>query len=389
MAKASQKFTKLGAVPEYFKDLLDDPISFYPWMARLCGGVAAGLMLSQCVFWSRTDAAKGRDGWFYKSVKEWTEETCLGRREQDTARNTLRKLGILETEKRRQKNGTGQVLFYRIDFQRMFEIYNSKQNAEEQAPNVPIDSPDEGEDEGKTEAPDVPNGQAPNVPNVSPDGVESSAPNVPNVLPLHIDSASESYKEKTAMTFSHDAAMTHRGERPPFPSQLQKFMSYLDGAEPGDPARDRELMALVQDSALRAGLSYTQAKDHLGQSLRWRCWQYFDLIDSQTEIRFEEPAPTPQPIPIIPITPEPAAARAWEIMSGRLNTTVNRHSFDTWLKHIRGVRIRKGVLFAQIPDRVFKNVGKQFEQQLEQARALAPGIESVEFLTPEEMGETA
>jgi len=95
-------------------DLLDRPIAFHRAFARLAGSVHAGLLLSQAVYWSRRTS--DRDGWFYKTQAEWTEETCLTRREQETARAALRKLQHnscpLWLEERR---GVPARMFFRID----------------------------------------------------------------------------------------------------------------------------------------------------------------------------------------------------------------------------------------------------------------------------------
>jgi hypothetical protein len=60
-------------------------------------GVTGALMLSQAVYWSTR--TKDNDGWFWKTADEWEEETGLTRREQETARKRLTKLGILEEKK--------------------------------------------------------------------------------------------------------------------------------------------------------------------------------------------------------------------------------------------------------------------------------------------------
>lgn len=120
--------TKLGTVPEYFLELLANPISFHPSIARLCGSVTAGLMLSQAIYWSRTEIVKKRDGWFYKSIKEWTEETCLSRAEQETSRKVLIRLKYVQIEKRAQPQGMGFVLFFKVNFDEIFASYSRPEN---------------------------------------------------------------------------------------------------------------------------------------------------------------------------------------------------------------------------------------------------------------------
>ncbi len=88
--------------------LLDSPIAFHRIFVSVTGSVTAALFLSQTVYWSKR--TRNGEGWFYKSRDEWTEETGLSRFEQEHARKTLKKLGILE-EKR---EGLPAKLFFRL-----------------------------------------------------------------------------------------------------------------------------------------------------------------------------------------------------------------------------------------------------------------------------------
>lgn len=75
-------------------DLLDRPIAFHRVFVTITGSINAALMLSQAIYWSKR--TRDRDGWFYKSAKEWEEETGLSRHMQDAARALLD--GVLETK---------------------------------------------------------------------------------------------------------------------------------------------------------------------------------------------------------------------------------------------------------------------------------------------------
>ncbi|MHB8654995.1 MAG: hypothetical protein ACYDA9_14085 [Terriglobia bacterium] len=79
-------------------DLLDRPIAFHRCFAKLAGSVHAGLMLSQAIYWSgRTSDGSG---WFYKTRRDWMQETFLTRAEQETARRQLKRAGDFWHEKR-------------------------------------------------------------------------------------------------------------------------------------------------------------------------------------------------------------------------------------------------------------------------------------------------
>jgi len=84
--------------------LLKRPIAFHSVLARMVGSVPAGLMLSQAVYWTGVVEEKQphRRGWFYKTQAEWTDETCLSRFEQESARKLLRKWDFWQEDLRGQ-----------------------------------------------------------------------------------------------------------------------------------------------------------------------------------------------------------------------------------------------------------------------------------------------
>lgn len=90
-------------------EFLDRPIAFHRIFAKIGGSVNAGIFLSQAFYWS--SRTKDPNGWFYKTQAEWEEETCLTRREQETARRNLRDAGILEEA----LAGIPARLFFRIN----------------------------------------------------------------------------------------------------------------------------------------------------------------------------------------------------------------------------------------------------------------------------------
>ena len=89
------------------KQLTRKVIAFNPAFADIAGSVSGGVFLSQAWYWSQ----RKDDGWFYKSGKEWTEETRLNRREQERARTALKAKGVLEEQKR----GVPCTLYFRVN----------------------------------------------------------------------------------------------------------------------------------------------------------------------------------------------------------------------------------------------------------------------------------
>lgn len=95
--------------------LNDKPIAFNPIYVKIGCGINGALMLSQLVYW--TSRTRNQDGWIYKTHEEWEQETGLTRREQDTARKTLKSLGFL-TEK---KAGVPCKLHFRVERENLYK----------------------------------------------------------------------------------------------------------------------------------------------------------------------------------------------------------------------------------------------------------------------------
>lgn len=106
-------------------------IAFQSALAHCAGGALAGLLLSQLWYWSGTRCARERGGWFYKTQEELFDETGMTRREQESARKKLVKLGILEEK----FEGLPRKRFFRINQTRLYEClagYTLRLPAQEQ-----------------------------------------------------------------------------------------------------------------------------------------------------------------------------------------------------------------------------------------------------------------
>lgn len=97
---------------ELLKKFCDRPIAFHRPFVPI-GGICGALMLSQAVYWSTR--TKDPDGWFYKTQREWQEETGMTRSEQETARRKLK--GILLSKRK----GTPAKLYFRVDYDALIE----------------------------------------------------------------------------------------------------------------------------------------------------------------------------------------------------------------------------------------------------------------------------
>jgi hypothetical protein len=99
--------------------LSDRPIAFHPELARAFGGINEALFFQQIAYWSD----KGDDPeWIYKSQVELEHETCLSAYQQKQARDRLRRLGVLEDERR----GVPARLYYRINWPATFRFLETQ-----------------------------------------------------------------------------------------------------------------------------------------------------------------------------------------------------------------------------------------------------------------------
>ena len=93
----------------------DRPIAFNPVYVKIGCGINGALMLSQLVYWS--SRTKNKDGWIYKTHEDWTDETGLTRREQDTARKNLKSLGFLSEK----KQGVPCRVFFKVNHENLYK----------------------------------------------------------------------------------------------------------------------------------------------------------------------------------------------------------------------------------------------------------------------------
>lgn len=108
-------------IPKIYLELTND----YPTAA----------LLNQMIFWS--DKTKRRDGFFYKTYKEWEEETFLSEYQVRRASKKLKELGFLET-KLKKANGSP-TLHYKLDMDALSESIVEKLKNRNQR-NLSIDS---------------------------------------------------------------------------------------------------------------------------------------------------------------------------------------------------------------------------------------------------------
>lgn len=102
--------------------LSERPIAYHRPLIRKFG-IVPGVFLGQLLFWQ----GKGTKGqWVYKTQEEMKEETCLSRRNQETARKKLISAGVLEEK----LQGVPARLHYRINLVKLAECLRISSMAE-------------------------------------------------------------------------------------------------------------------------------------------------------------------------------------------------------------------------------------------------------------------
>ncbi len=187
---------------ELYRQLLTDrPVGFRPGLARRVGGATAGLFLSQLLYWSE-GRGDDPDGWIYKTQAEWSKETALTRREQETGRKYLKAIGVVEEYYSRLDHRQ----FYRVVWPALIALLISSPHSpmsetdirESTAPGVSEET-EYGADPYIPESPKAPFGSG--VKRHS--GMAESAIGEPqkrhsfNEQRLHTESTSESTSERT------------------------------------------------------------------------------------------------------------------------------------------------------------------------------------------------
>lgn len=72
--------------------------------------------MSQAVYWQ--PRATNPDGWWWKTREQWAAETHLTRSEQETARKTWRRLGVLQE----RRSGVPARIHYLVDLERLAQL---------------------------------------------------------------------------------------------------------------------------------------------------------------------------------------------------------------------------------------------------------------------------
>lgn len=94
------------------------PIAFHRVFVDLTGSATAALLLSACLEQQEVPGAMNEHGWMEVSAQGWEDRTGLSRKEQATARKTLRDLGLLQEH----RTGYPAKFEIRVNFERISQL---------------------------------------------------------------------------------------------------------------------------------------------------------------------------------------------------------------------------------------------------------------------------
>ena len=102
------------------------------------GDINSALLLSQLIYWQ--DKIKNKEGWIYKTYKDWEDEICLNEYHIRKARKYLESKGILETQIKKA-NGNPTV-HYKLNIENFSESFlqNLKKRICNISRNVPLNN---------------------------------------------------------------------------------------------------------------------------------------------------------------------------------------------------------------------------------------------------------
>ena len=181
-------------------DEIGKEVRFYPKLNVITGSNNASLLLCYLIGWYGNQADK-KEGWMYQSNSDISEQTGLTRKEQQSARKALKKLGVIEEQLR----GIPRTTYYRLKIDTLNEIWNRYR---EDPDGYTIKRPDVKPDvKGgfRDELPDISNDIRSLQESSNQDGQNAQLYTVSSSVSSSVDSAVHSTVDSAVSPRAHDA----------------------------------------------------------------------------------------------------------------------------------------------------------------------------------------
>jgi hypothetical protein len=358
---------------------LTRPVAFHAILGHISGSANAGLMLSQAYYWSQRTTDK--DGWFYKTMAEWWEETCLSRTEQETARKKLTERGFI-IEKRA---GRPAKLYFKVDTDAIAAaIVKYAENpqtkiAGNQQSKIAENLQTRLQKTSKLDCGKPANKIAGNQQSLNKESETTAETTTETTAERQHGAAS--HAAPAAIEVVIELPLNDGTLFPVTQSQVDEFVSLYPAVDVYQKLRDMKgwLIGHPKNRKTRSGvlafvttwLKREQDSAPVAKNGRFG-------YPTQPEQPAAQSRPDKLPADFIE-TPE--ANAAWVSIKGDLENRINRHTFDTWLKPLRAFGYSDRTLYVHVPTPEFKQVGERWGELIGNAiDAKNLPIDGVEFV---------
>lgn len=393
--------------------LSEPPVAFHSILAKICGNANAGLMLSQAMYWSKTKAAMERGGWFYKTARDWYDEICLSRHEQDTAKRILKEKGFIDIDTRRAGREMTPTLHFKVNIDavsRAVAAYAEKRQtglAQASAEKRQTEAPESGKpgaDNQQTEAPESGNSykEGQSLP-PSTTSIGESAEQ-PALLPLP-----RLRKRKDAKPPDLRFAGICKAIRTVWPQgrvcdidgrDARALSSYLD-RKPAFPGEELELCVVFR--SMSQGVNFTEpVRQFVGDLDKYQSGPLntfgdplytaaeLEALRDQARVILYGELPVQQRLPkaaapsvrsaFLSVTPGESRPEVYDSLRNHLQLTLGHQVFSTWIKPTRFLVISEGVLYVEVPLPEFSNLGQRYAEPLRKWIEAQTAITRVNFI---------
>lgn len=347
------------------KALLVRPVAFHPILAKLCDSAGAGLMLSQAIYWSERTHDAG--GWFYKTQEEWQEEICLSRWEQETARKTLRRLGFWFEEKR----GVPCKLYFRVDLEKLGQAIAQYVDLPHTSLRESSTRENHGQARGNAADSGVAKQQAIKETETTPETTAEEGCAATSAAPAIFLTIPQNDGKEFPITHTQLAEWHTLYPAVDVPQELRKMRGWAIANPRNRKTRGGILrfvnrwLATAQDEAPTQG---ARGEASIGTSLP-------EMDGDTTQKRAE----------FLKAHSNGSGDRgrfAWIEITGYLQSQINPHSFDTWLKPAKYLCLdHAGTLYVEVPTPEFTHIKTKYGDLLRAAVGKLQGVQAVEFVT--------
>jgi hypothetical protein len=348
--------------------MLARPVAFQPIFAKVADGAIAGLFLSQAWYWTKVSAE--RDGWFWKTQAEWQEELCLSRWEQETARKMLRAKKLLEERLR----GNPSKLWFRVNIAVLHESIRQHVGLPQAEAQTQQDVQDAVLPHAEIPQAEKPHARSRKNRNLAC-GKTTSSKGTENTS----ETTSETTKASCAEPSSTPARrsviklpLNNGNEHTVTEADAQEYQELYPAVDVKQQLRNMRGWLISHPSNRKTN---TGVKAFITKWLKREQDNAPIVRDAAPVVskQLHHPVKAELDLPAN-LVPDPSA---WQAIADHLAKSVNPHSFETWLKPVRGLGMADGVLYVSVPTPEFLHIGSKYADIINAAKPA--GVRRIEY----------